>query len=94
MENRYAFQFLATVALDDRRLGGVQRLAGAYILKHPPAAACRPCRVSSAPLKPVWLEQIQPSLVFVGSSRVRDGFDPALIDPALTPAASIMAPPA
>jgi len=34
-------------------------------------------------LKPVWLEQIQPELVFVGSSRVRDGFDPALIDPAL-----------
>jgi hypothetical protein len=34
-------------------------------------------------LKPVWLEQIAPELVFVGSSRVRDGFDPVLIDPAL-----------
>ena len=26
---------------------------------------------------------MQPQLVFVGSSRVRDGFDPSLIDPAL-----------
>jgi hypothetical protein len=34
-------------------------------------------------LKPVWLAQVQPELVFVGSSRVRDGFDPVLIDPAL-----------
>src|SRR6185295_8370862 len=33
--------------------------------------------------KPVWLDQLKPQLVFVGSSRVRDGFDPVLIDPAL-----------
>jgi hypothetical protein len=34
-------------------------------------------------LKPVWLEDSEPELVFAGSSRVRDGFDPVLIDPHL-----------
>lgn len=33
-------------------------------------------------LKPAWLESIEPEMVFVGSSRVREAFDPVLIDPA------------
>jgi len=34
-------------------------------------------------IKPAWLDSIKPDTVFVGSSGVRDGFDPRLIDPAL-----------
>jgi hypothetical protein len=34
-------------------------------------------------IKPAWLDSIKPELVFVGSSQMREGFDPALIDPAL-----------
>lgn len=34
-------------------------------------------------VKPAWLDSIKPELVFVGSSQMREGFDPALIDPAL-----------
>jgi hypothetical protein len=34
-------------------------------------------------LKPAWLDSIKPDMVFVGSSQMREGFDPVLIDPAL-----------
>src|SRR5580765_6411249 len=34
-------------------------------------------------VKPAWIDSIKPKLVFVGSSQMREGFDPALIDPAL-----------
>lgn len=33
-------------------------------------------------LKPAWLDSLEPQMVFVGSSRVREAFDPVLIDPA------------
>ncbi len=33
-------------------------------------------------LKPVWIDSVAPSLVFVGSSRIREGFDPVLVDTA------------
>ena len=33
-------------------------------------------------LKPAWLDSIAPQMVFVGSSRIREGFDPVLIDAA------------
>ena len=58
-------------------------LAGAYILSPSPGGSVETLSGFERALKPVWLEQMQPQLVFVGSSRVRDGFDPALIDPAL-----------
>jgi hypothetical protein len=32
-------------------------------------------------LKPAWLAAIKPDMVFIGSSRIRMGFDPTLIDP-------------
>jgi len=79
----YAFWFLATVALAIAALAAFNALAGAYILKHPAGGSVQTLSGFERALKPIWLEQIQPELVFVGSSRVRDGFDPALIDPAL-----------
>ena len=81
-QTRYAVWFLTTVALAILALMGFNALAGAYILGHPAGGSTQTLSGFERALKPVWLEQIQPSLVFVGSSRVRDGFDPVLIDPA------------
>ena len=84
MENtRYAVWFLTTVALALLALMGFNALAGAYILNHPAGGSTQTLSGFERALKPVWLKQIQPQLVFAGSSRVRDGFDPVLIDPAL-----------
>ena len=80
---RYAFWFLGTVLLVILGLAVFNALAGAYILNHPSGASVETLSGFERALKPVWLQQIRPRLVFVGSSRVRDGFDPALIDPAL-----------
>src|SRR5690242_1094110 len=80
---RYAVWFLTTVALTILALAGFNALAGAYILHHPQGGSVQTLSGFERALKPVWLDQIQPELVFVGSSRVRDGFDPTLIDPAL-----------
>jgi len=82
-KTRYAVWFLSTVALAITGLAAFNALAGAYILGHPAGGSVQTLSGFERALKPVWLEQIQPQLVFVGSSRVRDGFDPALIDPAL-----------
>jgi hypothetical protein len=78
----YAFWFLGTVTLVILVLAAFNTLAGAYILSHPSGGSVETLSGFERALKPVWLEQIQPRIVFVGSSRVRDGFDPTLIDPA------------
>ena len=79
---RYAFWFLGTVALAVMALAAFNALAGTYILSHRSGGSVETLSGFERALKPVWLEQIQPRVVFVGSSRVRDGFDPTLIDPA------------
>jgi hypothetical protein len=82
-KTRYAIWFLCTVALTIAALAAFNALAGAYILNHPAGGSVQTLSGFERALKPVWLEQIQPRLVLVGSSRVRDGFDPVLLDPAL-----------
>ena len=82
-QTRYAFWFLGTVALGIAALMGFNWAAGAYILHHRAGPSVQTLSGFERALKPVWLTQIRPELVFVGSSRVRDGFDPVLIDPAL-----------
>jgi len=82
-KTRYPVWFLGTVALAIAALAAFNAIAGAYILHHPAGFSVQTLSGFERALKPVWLEQIAPELVFVGSSRVRDGFDPALIDPAL-----------
>ena len=82
-QTRYPFWFLGTVALGIAALMGFNWAAGAYILRHPAGPSVQTLSGFERALKPVWLTQIKPDLVFVGSSRVRDGFDPVLIDPAL-----------
>jgi hypothetical protein len=80
---RYAFWFLGTVLLVILGLAAFNALAGAYIFAHPAGRSVQTLSGFERALKPVWLDQVRPRLVFVGSSRVRDGFDPSLIDPAL-----------
>lgn len=80
---RYPVWFLGTVLLAIGALAAFNWAAGAYILHHRAGASVQTLSGFERALKPVWLEETQPELVFVGSSRVRDGFDPALIDPAL-----------
>ncbi len=82
-KTRYPVWFLGTVALVIAALAAFNAIAGAYILGHPAGGSVQTLSGFERALKPVWLEQIAPELVFVGSSRVRDGFDPVLIDPAL-----------
>jgi hypothetical protein len=80
---RYAFWFLGTVLLVIAGLAAFNALAGAYIFAHPAGGSVQTLSGFERALKPVWLDQVRPRLVLVGSSRVRDGFDPSLIDPAL-----------
>jgi hypothetical protein len=82
-ENRYTVWFLSTVLLVIAAVMGFNWVAGAYILGHRAFGSVQTLSGFERVLKPVWLAQIRPELVFVGSSRVRDGFDPVLIDPAL-----------
>jgi hypothetical protein len=79
----YAFWFLTTLGVAIAALAAFNAMAGAYILNHPAGGSVQTLSGFERALKPVWLEQIRPDLVLVGSSRVRDGFDPALIDPVL-----------
>lgn len=81
--NRYTVWFLGTVILVIAAVVGFNWAAGAYILGHRAFGSVQTLSGFERALKPVWLAQIRPELVFVGSSRVRDGFDPVLIDPAL-----------
>jgi hypothetical protein len=81
--NRYPVWFLGVVLLAVAAMMAFNRAAGAYIFSHPQGASVETLSGFERALKPVWLDQVQPELVLVGSSRVRDGFDPTLIDPAL-----------
>ena len=81
--NRYPVWFLSVVLLAIAAMMGFNWAAGIYIFSHPQGKSVETLSGFERALKPVWLEQVRPELVFVGSSRIRDGFDPTLIDPAL-----------
>jgi len=82
-KNRYAAWFLGTVLTAVALLAGFNWAAGAYILHHPNGPSVQTLSGFERALKPVWLARIRPDIVFVGSSRVRDAFDPVLLDPVL-----------
>ena len=82
-KSRYTVWFFGTVLTALVVLIAFNWAAGAYILHHPSGPSVQTLSGFERALKPVWLTQIKPELVFVGSSRVRDGFDPVLIDPVL-----------
>src|SRR5689334_1680855 len=58
-------------------------ISDAYILSAPVGKSIQTVSGFERVLKPAWIESLKPQMVFVGSSRMREGFDPALIDPAL-----------
>ncbi len=94
-KSRYPVWFLGTVAGAIGALMMFNWAAGAYILNHPQGGSVQTLSGFERAIKPVWLAQVKPELVFVGSSRVRDGFDPVLVDAALQiPAVSTTALPA
>ena len=80
---RYSVWFLGTVLAAIAALAGFNAWAEHFILSHPNGASVQTLSGFERAVKPAWLEAVQPELVFVGSSRVRDAFDPTLIDPAL-----------
>src|SRR6185295_903925 len=54
--------------------------ADGYILRHHAGSSLQTVSGFERVLKPAWFASISPAVVFIGSSRVRDGFDPALLD--------------
>jgi hypothetical protein len=80
----YPLWFLATVSFVLAAIMAFNVWADGYILHHPLGASLQTVPGFERVIKPAWLDSIDPDVVFVGSSRVRDGFDPVLIDPAFS----------
>ena len=80
---RYSVWFLGTVLAAIAALACFNAWAEHFILAHPAGGSVQTLSGFERAVKPAWLESARPQIVFVGSSRVRDAFDPALIDPAL-----------
>lgn len=56
-------------------------IADVYILHHRAGASVQLVSGFERVLKPAWFASVKPTMVFIGSSRIRMGFDPSLIDP-------------
>src|ERR1700712_4289578 len=82
-KTRYSFWFLGTVLLAIAALAAFNAWAEHFILSTPAGGSVQTLSGFERAVKPAWLESVEPEIVFVGSSRVRDAFDPAVIDPAL-----------
>jgi hypothetical protein len=82
-KSRYAFWFLGTLTAALALLMAFNAATENFILNHPAGASVQTLSGFERAVKPVWLERLEPELVFIGSSRVRDAFDPVLVDPAL-----------
>ena len=83
MANRsYLVWFLSAVSLALLAVVAFNAIAERIILTHRAGPSIQTVSGFERVLKPAWLESIQPDVVFVGSSRIRDAFDPVLLDPA------------
>lgn len=78
---RYLVWFLSVVALAMAALMAFNAIAEHVILTDRNGPSIQTVSGFERVLKPAWLDSEAPSLVFVGSSRIREGFDPVLIDP-------------
>ncbi len=78
----YPVWFLGAVSFVLAAIVAFNVWSDAYILHHPSGASLQTVSGFERVMKPAWLESVAPDVVFVGSSRIRDGFDPVLIDPA------------
>jgi hypothetical protein len=79
---RYLVWFLSVVALAIAVLMMFNAVAERVILTNRNGPSIQTVSGFERVLKPAWLDSEAPALVFVGSSRIREGFDPVLIDPA------------
>lgn len=78
---RYLVWFLSIVLLAVVALVAFNAAAEHYILTDRNGPSVQTVSGFERVLKPAWLDSIEPDMVFVGSSRMREGFDPVLIDP-------------
>jgi hypothetical protein len=78
----YLAWFLSVVATALVALVAFNAYGERVILTDPSGASVETVSGFERVLKPAWLDSIAPQMVFVGSSRIREGFDPVLIDPA------------
>lgn len=76
---RYVRTFLVVVGLGATLLVGFNAGAEAIISRHPQASSLEMLSAFARVMKPAWLARSPASLVVIGTSRVRDGFDPELI---------------
>ncbi|HEY0105634.1 MAG TPA: hypothetical protein VGB91_06070 [Rhizomicrobium sp.] len=83
MARRYLVWFLLTVSLAMLAVVGFNAVADRIILETANGPSVETVPGFERVLKPAWLATVRPDLVFVGSSRIRDGFDPVLVDPVL-----------
>lgn len=79
---QYLVWFLSVVALAMAGLIAFNAFAEHVILTDRNGPSIQTVSGFERVLKPAWLDSIAPTMVFVGSSRMREGFDPVLIDPA------------
>ena len=77
---KYLLWFFGTVGAAVAAIFLFNMLSDAYILNHRAGASVETVSGFERALKPAWLAAVQPSMVFIGSSRVRVGFDPTLIN--------------
>ncbi|HSZ75378.1 MAG TPA: hypothetical protein VK779_11205, partial [Rhizomicrobium sp.] len=78
---RYLFWFFGVAGAIVLAIVTFNIAADAYILNNRAGASVETVSGFERVLKPAWFDTIKPDIVFVGSSRVRMAFDPALIDP-------------
>lgn len=79
MRASYSAWFLASVTLALAAVSAFNALADRYILTAPNGPSLETVAGFERVLKPVWLSSIHPDVILVGTSRVRDAFDPVLI---------------
>jgi hypothetical protein len=80
---RYLAWFLGMVLAAVALMVAFNAIADAYVLSQPAGRSVQTVSGFERVLKPAWLDSVKPQVVFAGSSRMREGFDPALLDPAL-----------
>ena len=84
MPNRaYLRWLLGVLGLGLVMIAAFNLAADAYILQHRNGASVQLMSGFERVLKPAWLESVHPNVVFIGSSRVRQGFDPVLVKQSL-----------
>jgi hypothetical protein len=76
----YLAWFLGTVMAAVIAITGFNAWADRYILRHPAGPSFQTVSGFERVLKPAWLASIKPDTVFIGTSDIRQGFDPVLVD--------------